>query len=133
MSDTKALVGMALVAALSLAAAFGAWSTAPADRYALELTRARFASIESRIPAGATLRYLSDLPVTDGAGQIALLTAQYVLAPHLLLTADQGGKPAFAVGNFSRPADYAALGATAGYRMTEDLGAGVILYRRVDH
>jgi hypothetical protein len=40
-----------------------------------------------------------------------------------------GAHPEWAAGSFSRPVDFAALGAAHGYDMVADLGNGVILYR----
>jgi hypothetical protein len=50
------------------------------------------------------------------------------VAPRALLLNDP--RPEWAVGNFTKPLDFAAAGAARGYQMIADLGNGVVLYRR---
>ncbi len=95
------------------------------DRWGAGLALKRFAPAARRLPSNADIGYISDLPDNSAA----FLTAQYALAPRLLVKPEPA-RVAWAVGNFVRPADYAAYGARAGFKMVEDLGQGVILYQR---
>jgi hypothetical protein len=40
--------------------------------------------------------------------------------------------PEWAVGNFSKPQDYASAGDAHGYTLVADLGNGIVLFRRKD-
>jgi hypothetical protein len=97
------------------------------DRWGAGRALDRFAAAALRLPPNADVGYLSD--VTGEAAGLAFLTTQYALAPHLLVAPD-ATQVVWAVGNFSRPVDFAAFGARAGFRLVEDLGGGVILYQR---
>ena len=52
------------------------------------------------------------------------------MAPRLLAPVRQGIAAEWAVGNFSRPVDFVAAGAQAGYTMVADTGRGVVLFRK---
>jgi hypothetical protein len=71
--------------------------------------------------------YLSDLPLADAPGQAAYFGVAMALAPRLVVRDADG--PAWVLGNFSRPQDFAAAEA-AGLELVRDLGNGVILFRR---
>ena len=43
---------------------------------------------------------------------------------------DEQQKPDWAVGNFTKPMDFAAAGDARGYALAADLGNGVVLFRR---
>ncbi|HZY72036.1 MAG TPA: hypothetical protein VFE22_02895 [Edaphobacter sp.] len=121
------------IASLSVYAAIQSYSMSAAmrshmpDPYGVAVDLQRFALVPSRIP-GATepIQYLSDLP--DQA--LPFLTAQYALAPHLLIR-DGQSSARWAVGNFSQSADVNGIAKRAGFRVVEDLGAGVFVLRSV--
>jgi len=92
--------------------------------------QARFAPLTERIPASAELGYFTDLDAAQLANESAFLAAQYAVAPRVLVVLDGRSPPKWAVGNFSKPADFDAAGAARGYQMIADLGNGVILFRR---
>lgn len=102
------------------------------DAYGGERARIRFAPLLSRIPASAELGYFTDLDPSQPAFAPAFLAAQYAIAPRMLLLVDAKTMPEWAVGNFSKPQDYAPLGEAHGYSMAADLGNGVVLFRRKD-
>lgn len=54
------------------------------------------------------------------------LAAQYTLAPRLL---DKKINYQQVLGNFTRPADFAAIGRQYGLTLQRDFGPGVVLYR----
>lgn len=99
------------------------------DAYGGERAQARFEPLAARIPASASLGYFTDLDSSAPAYAPAFLAAQYALAPRVLIPVDRE-KPEFAVGNFSRPTDFAAAGEARGYAFQADLGNGVILFKR---
>lgn len=123
------------VALVSVAAAFRAADISrqlarqSPDPFQIEAAMLRFSALASRLPPGQVLGYLSDLPPGDRA-TLAFLQAQYALAPNLLRPLSSGARPQWAVGNFSRPLDVAALGAQHGYVVEQDFGNGVVLYRK---
>ncbi len=136
-AGARALVGVLAVAALAVLASLNSYQGTVEDRrrlpdrYGVESSlEQRFASVSVRLPASGAVGYLSDVPFSDPAGTPAFLAAQYALAPRLLVPVDTHGAAEWAVGNFSRPSDFAAAGARAGYTMTAQMGNGVVLYRK---
>jgi hypothetical protein len=99
------------------------------DMYGAEKAQVRFAPLRDRIPAQAALGYFTDLDSSQPAYAPAFLAAQYAVAPRMLLL-DGKQTPEWAVGNFSKPMDFAAVGEARGYAMAADLGNGVVLFRR---
>jgi hypothetical protein len=100
------------------------------DAYGGERAEVRFASLTARVPASAELGYFTDLDESQKAYAPAFLAAQYAVAPRVLVLLDREARPEWAVGNFSKPADFSAAGEARGYAMIADLGNGVILFRR---
>ena len=99
------------------------------DPYLISAQFVRFEPLLSSVSQRAELGYLTDAQpgsVTDSA---MFLGAQYVLAPRLL---SKGAANEWVLGNFSRPADFAAVGRSNGLRLQQDFGNGVVLFRR-DH
>jgi hypothetical protein len=100
------------------------------DAFSGDRGRVRFAPASARIPPVAELGYLTDLDPAQPAYAPAFLSAQYALAPRALIIVNANNKPELAVGNFTKPQDFAAAGAALGYALETDLGNGVILFRR---
>ncbi len=100
------------------------------DAYGGERARTRFAPLAERVPASAELGYFTDLTPAQPAYAPAFLSAQYAVAPRVLVFLNGQAPPEWAVGNFSMPADFAAAGEAQGYTMVADLDNGVILFRR---
>jgi O-glycosyl hydrolase len=96
------------------------------DAYGAGRAQLRFAPLLARLPVTAQLGYLTDLDPSSNAYAAAFLAAQYALAPRQLIMLAPGATPEWAVGNFSKPQDYAR----AGYQIVADYGNGVVLYRR---
>lgn len=124
------------VAVLGAAGAFSSYQISSAyaqqypDAYGGERAQARFAPLTQRLPASAELGYFTDLDPSQPAYAPAFLAAQYAVAPRVLVFLDGKAHPDWAVGNFSKPADFAAAGESRGYAMSADLGNGVILFKR---
>jgi hypothetical protein len=102
------------------------------DAYGGDRARIRFAPLESKVPANAELGYFTDLNPSQSAYTPAFLAAQYAVAPRILTFLDAKTTPEWAVGNFSKPQDYASAGDAHGYTLVADLGNGVVLFRRKD-
>ena len=100
------------------------------DAYGGARAQERFAPLNDRVPASAELGYFTDLNGSQPAFEPAFLAAQYAVAPRVLLFLDGRVQPEWAVGNFSRPQDFAAAGDAKGYTLVADLGNGVVLFRR---
>jgi hypothetical protein len=128
MAGMAAVVIGALVAgARSLEVA----SQQPIDPYGVQSASLRLAAVSGRLPPTGIVGYVSDLPPTaNTAGATAFHAAQYVLAPRVLVWADEKNAPSRAIGNFARPIDYGAAASRLGYALEADLGNGVVLYRK---
>jgi hypothetical protein len=100
------------------------------DAYGGGAAQRRFAPLLDRVPAAEALGYLTDLDPSQPAYAPAFLAAQYALAPRVLYLIDGQVRPEWAVGNFTKPLDFATAGAVQGYTMTADLGNGVVLFHR---
>src|SRR5258706_421182 len=100
------------------------------DAYGAGRAQIRFAPVLARVPAKGRLRYITDLEPSSTAYSAAFLAAQYALAPREVMLPAQGTTPEIAVGNFTKPMDFAAAGAAQGYDITVDLGNGVVLFHK---
>ncbi len=119
-----AVVAVSLFAVLEIYSASG--RQAQADQYGVAATLEQLAPALARLPADATrVVYLSDDPESLG-----FLSAQYAVAPRLLVSADHAAGVEWAIGRFGPAADAAALGAKAGFQVVEAPGSGVVLFRR---
>ena len=87
----------------------------------------RLAGVRSSTPDNAELGYITDVEPGGVLAQVMFNGAAYVLAPRLL---HQGIAQDWVLGNFSRPADFAAMGRSHGLRIERDLGSGAILFRK---
>lgn len=124
------------VAVLAVAGAFTSYQVSAAyagqypDAYGGGRALIRFAPLEGRVPANVELGYFTDLDGSQPAFAPAFLAAQYAVAPRVLVFLDGQEHPEWAVGNFSRPQDFAESGAARGYAMVADLDNGVVLFHR---
>jgi len=97
------------------------------DPYQIRAQFVRLGPVVSAVPEDAVMGYVTDAEsgsVTDSA---LLASAEYVLAPRLLA---RGAEHDWVLGNFTRPADFAAFGKSRGLRLQQDCGNGVVLYRK---
>jgi hypothetical protein len=135
-NSTLVTVAALAVAVLGAAGAFSSYQVSTSyaqqypDAYGAERAQVRFAPLLDRVPPSAELGYFTDLDPSQAAYAPALLAAQYAVAPRVLALLDGKQTPEFAVGNFSKPQDFAAAGEARGYVMAADLGNGVVLFRR---
>ncbi len=125
----------ALVAILCMAAAFESAAVSKRlarqspDPYGVSAALVRFAAVKARIPSGIPLGYLTDLPPGDRA-TLAFLLAQYALAPSALIRLPSDRMPELTVGDLTDSQRAAELAAAHRLAVQEDLGYGVILFRR---
>ena len=97
------------------------------DPYQIAAQTARMAGVRAATPESATLGYLTDAEPGGVLAAAMFEGAQYALAPRLLR---QDAAQNLVLGNFSRPADFAAFGQRYSLRLERDFGNGVILFRR---
>ncbi len=97
------------------------------DPYMVAAQFPRFESLREAVPENATLGCVSDLRENSPAYQAMYNSERYVLAPRLVRP---NANSARVLGNFARPADFAAFGRSQGLRLERDFGNGVVLFRR---
>jgi len=132
-SSALTTAAILLTAALAVIGAVQYWDAESTyqrqspDPYRVADQATRLAGIRDAVPANAVLGYLTDLPTEDTPATAMFFAAQYQLAPRLLQK-DQSHE--LVLGNFTRPADFAALGRQHGLRLERDFGNGVVLFRK---
>jgi hypothetical protein len=97
------------------------------DPYQVAAQFPRFESVQSAIPEKAILGYLTDAVPGSVVGDAMFNGAQFVLAPRVL---QKSTALDLVLGNFTKPADFAALGHSQGLRLERDFGNGVVLFRK---
>lgn len=120
------LAGIALLGALDYYQLANASNKEAQDDYLIATQETRFAPLAAAVSKSETLGYVSDLPADTVAAKAAFYSAQYALAPRLLVPADKAVPTASIVGNFSKPPDLATLG----FKATQDFGNGVMLLQK---
>jgi hypothetical protein len=97
------------------------------DRYLISAQSPTFAPLVAMVPVDAEVGYLTDAQPGSDADASLFLSAQYLMAPRILArdTAHD-----WVLGNFGKPADFAAAGAARGLRLERDFGDGLVLFRR---
>jgi hypothetical protein len=134
--NAHVVVGVLAAAVLAMLASLNSYQVSVAnaqqfpDPYGVARAEQRFEVANRQLPPHATIAYVSDLRIGDVAGTTAFLAAQYALAPRLVIPAEDGAAAEWAVGNFSKPTDFASAGAKAGYAVVADFGSGVIVYKK---
>jgi hypothetical protein len=100
---------------------------AASDPYMVNLQPDRLAGILAAVPSNAVMGYVTDLAPASTAYLATFNSARFALAPRLLVF---GADQPFVLGNFSRPADFAAFGREKGLELVQDFGNGAVLFRR---
>jgi hypothetical protein len=126
-------------AGVLLAAVLGLWGVAEYfgfessyqqqyhDPYLIAAQSVRLQSFSDAVAPNAILGYLTDAEPGSAADDTLFRTAQYTLAPRLLQKKPSDSQQV--LGNFTRPADFAAIGRQYGLNLERDFGNGVVLYR----
>lgn len=97
------------------------------DQFLVAAQAPVYTSLSALIPPNAEVGYLTDAQPGTAADSQLFLSAQYLLAPRLLINSPE--RP-WVLGNFGRPADFAAIGLAHGLRLQQDFGDGLVLFRR---
>jgi len=142
-SDTKVIVaGARPIAALAIASvlAMGAsieyfgliekLTQQSGDGYRIGVQVDRFAPIAARTGGAARLGYFNDREKGSVGAQAALSSAQFALAPQLLIVDQERKDIEWWVGDFTAPREFVKIGDVLGMSLAADLGNGVVLYRR---
>jgi hypothetical protein len=95
------------------------------DPYQIAGQATRLETFRDAVAADAVLGYLTDAAPGSVVSDSMFLAAQYALAPRLL---DKKTNYQHVLGNFTRPADFAAIGRQYGLSVQRDFGEGVVLY-----
>jgi hypothetical protein len=128
----RVIAGITVAALLALWGAFEHYASEAEyqgqnqDPYRISAAFGRLDGVRSAVPEISTLGYVTDAEPGSTVESAMFLGAQYVLAPRLLA---KGTTPEWVLGNFTRPADYAALGRARSLRVQQDFGNGVVLFR----
>ena len=126
-AGVAAAILLCLWAALQSYGLESAYQKQSPDPYQIAAQFVRLGPVLSAIPENAVLGYVTDAAAGSVTDSALLASAEYVLAPRLLT---RGTNHDWVLGNFTRPADFAALGKSLGLRMQQDCGNGVVLYRK---
>jgi len=124
-----AALAVALLAVFAATKSYDLSSQQASDPYGITAGQTRFAAALEILPATGVIGYLTDMPVAENVGSIALMAAQYSMAPRAIVPIGKS-RAEWALGNFAHPGNFAERGAQAGYRIVRDLGNGVVVYRR---
>jgi|ERR1700682_1026645 hypothetical protein len=126
------IVGITVAALLCLWGSFAYYQFESAyqqqypDPYQISAQFVRLAPVQAAVPQNAVVGYLTDAPPGSIVDSALLGSAEYALAPRLVI---RDTKREWVLGNFTRPADFAAMGKSVGLRLQKDFGNGVVLYR----
>lgn len=129
----RTLAGLGIVAVLSLYGAVQFYgeqterNQTQRDPYKLIDQERRFAPVREIVPPNALVGYVSDLATDPTLMLTAMLTAQYTLAPRLIV---KNPSSDWVIGNFTRLQDYAAFGSARGLTVVNVFPDGVVLFRR---
>jgi hypothetical protein len=132
----RILAGVGLVALLALAASLEFYRTttisnrSSGDPYEVETQVRRLREAAAVLPRDAVVGYVSDVPFDQVRGSAAFFGAQYALAPRVLVELPARESTDWVLGNFSKPADIAAVAQHHQLKLERDLGRGVIIFRR---
>jgi hypothetical protein len=101
------------------------------DPFQIAAQSARLESFRDAVAADAVLGYLTDAAPGSEVSDAMFLSAQYTLAPRLLVKETSAKETNYqqVLGNFTRPGDFAAIGRQYGLSLQRDFGNGVVLYR----
>jgi hypothetical protein len=129
----RIVAGLAVAALLAVWGSFTSYQTEAAyqqeyrDPYQISAQFRRLGPMLSVVPENAVMGYLTDAEPGSIVDSALLGGALYVLAPRLLArdTAHD-----WVLGNFTRPADFGAIGKSKGLRLQQNFGNGVVLFHK---
>ena len=97
------------------------------DPYQIAAQTVRLEGVRAELPEGVQIGYLTDLDPGSIGDSSMFNAAQYILAPRILKKDTEEPQ---VLGNFSRPADFAAIGRRHGLRIEREFLNGVVLFRK---
>jgi hypothetical protein len=129
----RIVAGVAAAALLAVWGSFTSYQTEAAyqqdnrDPYQIAAQFRRLGPVLAAVPENAVMGYLTDAAPGSVVDSALLGGAIYVLAPRLVArdTAHD-----WVLGNFTRPADFGAIGKSKGLRLQQNFGNGVVLFHK---
>lgn len=135
-TGARAIAAVAIVSALAAVASieyFGLFeklTEKSGDAYRIRTVVERFAGVPRQTGNAPRIGYFNDRTPGSVAQQAALTSAQFALAPQILVLDEKRKDVEFWIGDFNAPRDFAGIGKVQGLDLVADLGEGVVLYRR---
>jgi hypothetical protein len=129
----RIVAGVAVAALLAVWGSFTSYRTEAAyqqeyrDPYQISAQFQRLGPVLSAIPENAVMGYLTDAEPGSIVDSALLGGAVYVLAPRLVA---RDAAHDWVMGNFTRPADFGAIGKSKGLRLQQNFGNGVVLFHK---
>lgn len=100
------------------------------DAYRIGNVVERFSEVPARTGDASRIGYFNDRTPGSVTQQSALASAQFALAPQILVLDENRKDIEYWVGDFNAPRDFVGIGKVQGLDLVADLGQGVVLYRR---
>lgn len=100
------------------------------DAMRIGAQEARFAPAAGRLAGATYVGYFNDREKGSVRDQAAGASAQFAMAPKVLVHDERRTDVEFWVGDFSAQREFARIGEVKGLKMVADFGNGVVLYRR---
>ncbi|MBE0658881.1 MAG: hypothetical protein IH602_14405 [Bryobacteraceae bacterium] len=135
-TGARAIAAVAIVSALAAGASieyyglFEKVAEQSGDAQQIGSLVERFAGIPRLTGNAPRIGYFNDRTPGSVAQQAALASAQFALAPQILVLDENRNDLEYWVGDFNAPRDFAGIGKVQGLELVADLGRGVVLYRR---
>lgn len=135
-TGARAIAAVAIVSALAAGASieyFGLiekLTSQSGATFRIHAVVERFAEIPRRTAKAPRIGYFNDRTPNSDVQQAALASAQFALAPQILVLDENRKDVEFWVGDFNAPRDFAGIGDVQSLDLVADLGQGVVLYRR---
>jgi hypothetical protein len=135
-TGARAIVAAAIVSALATGASieyyglFEKLASTAGDAYRIGSVVERFAEIPRLTGNAPRIGYFNDRTPGSIAQQAALTSAQFAIAPQILILDENRKDIEYWVGDFNAARDFAGIGKVQGLELVAELGQGVVLYRR---
>lgn len=135
-TGARAIAAAAIVSALAAGASieyyglFEKLAEKSGDAYRIGSVVERFADVPRATGNAPRIGYFNDRAPDSIARQAALTSAQFAVAPQILILDERRKDIEYWVGDFNAPRDFAGIGKVQGLELVAELGQGVVLYRR---
>ena len=125
---TPAIAVLCLLVGIQTYRETGDYARATQDPYLINAQPERVRGAAALLPPNSVAGYLSDLSYDETAGSAAYFGVANALAPRLVVR--DADRPQWVIGNFSRPMDFAVVGAAHRLELVRDFGNGIVVFRR---